>query len=211
MTRRAVLGGGMAVLAAPMLARAATARRFELSRGGSDIGFHTLTAQTSGADLIMDIAIEIRVKVLGLTAYLYEHRNRETWRDGRLVAIEAKTNADGEDDFCRVSRSGDGYEVEGSAFQGRLTGALAPTSYWNHNNFRIDRWISTQSGKPLPVTFETRQAGGDEIWSVAGPDNFATELTYDAAMEWRSCRFDARGTDIVYRETAPGPRLLALL
>ncbi len=205
--------GGLAALAAPSVAWAAGSKRsFELLRGGNDIGFHTLTATETGGDLIMDIVIEIRVKVLGITAYLYEHENRETWRGGELIAIDAKTNADGNDEFCRVARSGEGYKIDGSAFSGDVAGQIAPTSYWNFNNFGVNRWVSTQSGKVLDVVFKNKTtADGGSDWNVTGPDNFETNLVYDASKEWRGCSFDARGTDITYTETAPGPRLLALL
>lgn len=206
------MGGGLAACALPLDAFAAVGKRsFELVRNGDVIGSHTLSPTERGGDLIMDIAIEIRVRVLGITAYRYEHQNRETWTGGRLKAIDAKTNDDGDEEFCRVSQSGDGYDIAGTAFNGPVSGPLAPTSYWNYNNFQTPRWISTQSGKILDMTFRNTTSAAGEVWNVSGPDNFATELAYDRLKEWRGCRFDARGTDIVYRETAPGAQLLALL
>src|SRR5687767_5252865 len=68
---------------------------FKVFRDGDQIGTHTLTARHEGGDLVLDIAVDIKVKVAFITAYRYEQTRREVWRDGRLIAFESKTNDDG--------------------------------------------------------------------------------------------------------------------
>ncbi|MEL6318740.1 MAG: DUF6134 family protein, partial [Pseudomonadota bacterium] len=112
---------------ATALASTGGVRRFEVERDGKSIGFHTISATATDAGLQIDIDIALRIRFLGITAYRYEHQNREIWKDGRLTSLVSKTNDDGTDDFCRLMRDGEVYRVEGSGFTGAHDGAAAPT------------------------------------------------------------------------------------
>jgi hypothetical protein len=50
---------------------------FTVFRDGDPIGTHTLTARHEGGDLVLDIAVDIKVKVAFITAYRYEQTRRE--------------------------------------------------------------------------------------------------------------------------------------
>ena len=101
--RRAFIASGAAALAAPAITFAATnaARRFRVLRDGSDIGVHTISVSRDGADVQVAIDIELKVKILGITAYRYEMSNRETWRDGMLISMVSQSNDDGDEEHER--------------------------------------------------------------------------------------------------------------
>lgn len=222
LTRRAWLaaaGGGLALSALPRFANAATgARRFQVIRDGEDIGWQTIDVST-GADGALHVAIdiELRVKLLGVTAYRYEMRNRETWRDGRLVSMDSRTDDDGDKDFVRVKPAGDALAVEGSAFQGQAPAEAASTTYWSMDFLNRGTWINSQTGVPIAVTAEALGPGGvdtpagriaTERWRVTG-DNLDVTLHY-ADGEWVSVAFDAGGAPAIYIPTDRGADFAAL-
>ena len=198
MRRRDLLGAACAtgitslLPAAPYAAERAQ-RRFRIFRDGSDIGTHTLSATLDDRGFIIEIRIDIAVKILGFTAYSYNLINRETWRDQKLFEVNSRVNDDGTEDFCRVQRDGDELVVSGSRFSGRVDGNAVTTSYY-HPDF-IDRrpWISTQSGKPLEIEIAE---DGTRIFQVSG--ELTTRLHYDARGEWVDVDFDAGGEPGTY-------------
>lgn len=194
MLRRDLLGGlaaSTAFCALPITAAqaASTARReFRIMRDGSDIGRHLLVARRGPDGFEIDIDIEIVVRVLGIAAYRYELRNRETWAGGKLMKLDSETNDDGDRYFARVRRAGDALEVEGTSYRGAAAPIAATTSYFVPDFLERPVWISTQSGAPLSV--KVSPTGGTR-WTVSG--ELETTLIYDDRGEWMGSEFDAGG------------------
>lgn len=146
---------GMAALAAlglgtvPVAGRSAVRDpiRFRALRNGDPIGTHRLQFTEDGGRLTVDIEILFEVKILFLTVYSYRHTNRETWQDGRLVAIETRTDDNG--DRFRVSGRavGDRFEVDGSSGRLSLPADIVPSSYWDESMATRGEWLDTQAGK----------------------------------------------------------------
>ncbi len=207
------LGGGVALaasLAAPGLVLASgAARRFELVREGDVIGTHSLSVAEQGDAVIMTINIDISVRVLGIRVYAYEHENRETWRGGRLVSLESRTNDDGDNAFARVTAKGDALSIAGSSFEGMAPAEIAKVADCPARTLDARPWFSSQSGEVLSLKFDQRTTPKGIECALSG--DVATTLIYDSEKEWRGCRFAARGSDVVYRQTAPGPRFGPLL
>ncbi|MCI4663642.1 MAG: DUF6134 family protein [Neomegalonema sp.] len=209
--RRALLLGGAAALASPVIfgpsaSRAANGqRRFEILRKGKVIGAHTLTSSTRGDVQTMSIRILIQIYILGIRAFVYDHRNTETWEGGALQRLVSSTNDDGDKDFCRLERRGDRLRIAGSSFRGTAPADRAPTSYWRK---APTPWFSSQTGELLKLSLAQRPRAGGERWSVRG--DVDVTLDYDAQGEWRGCSFPARDGEVIrYRQTAPGPRFNA--
>ncbi|MEM7498185.1 MAG: DUF6134 family protein [Pseudomonadota bacterium] len=173
----------------------ARARRvLRILRDGSDIGMHSLTA-THGPDRFeMRIEIDIRVRLLGITAYRYTHENTEVWEGGALAALMTRTNDDGDEYYANLKRAGDVLEIDGSGYSGTAPLNAAPTSYYARPFIDRRPWISTQSGKPLEIDIAT--AGASQTFDVTG--ELTTTLGYNAAGEWVECRFDAGGEPGAY-------------
>ncbi|MDX1541941.1 MAG: DUF6134 family protein [Geminicoccaceae bacterium] len=137
------------LLPSPVLGTSGRPRpiRFQARRDGSPIGTHRLDFREEGDRLIVDIEIAFEVKILFLTVYRYHHTNRETWRNGRLAAIETRTDDDG--DLFRVSGRavGDRFEVDGSSGRLSLPAEIVPSSYWDEAMTTRGQWLDTQAGK----------------------------------------------------------------
>ncbi len=181
-------------------------RDFRILRDGDDIGRHTMIARRDGSRLTVEIDIAIAVKILGITAYRYELKNREVWEDGRIHSIDSRVNDDGDNGFCRVRREADILMVEGSGYSGPAPVDAATTSYWTADFLTRGVWISTQSGQPLTVSAtdqgaETIATGAGDVqaqrWRISG--DLELELWYDAAGDWTANAFDAGGETGRYR------------
>jgi hypothetical protein len=201
MRRRDVLTAGLALgasLALPggAIASEAARREFRILRGDSDIGRHVLSARLTPAGFEMAIDVDIRVKVLGITAYRYTLSNREVWKDGRIVSVTTEVDDDGDANFARIRRTDSGLEVDGSSYSGPVPGDAVTTSYYARPFIDRRPWISTQSGKPLTIDAVEADYRDFDAWRIRG--DLETKLVYDQRGEWVGCVFDASGTEARY-------------
>lgn len=154
LSRRSMVLGLAALAAVRPVAPAAAALRppakdiaFQALRNGTPIGTHKLRFSGDGERLTVDIEIAFSVKFAFFTLYSYHHTNRETWQGGRLVAIETRTDDNG--DRFRVSGRavGDQLEIDGSSGRLTLPGDTVPSSYWNEAMATRGAWLDTQAGR----------------------------------------------------------------
>lgn len=126
---------------------------FDLIRKDDRIGTHRIRFTREGDALHVAIDVDIKVKFLFFTAFTYEHRVRETWRDGRLVALETTTVRNG--DEARVTGRAVGQMFEVTAADGavkRLPADILPTTYWHPRTRSADMLINSQTGEAMDVT-----------------------------------------------------------
>jgi hypothetical protein len=219
LTRRgALLGGAAFTLSAPSLLRAAESaeRRFQVFRGGDEIGAQTTRVRAEGGRAEVEIEVDLAVKILGITAYRYALRSRETWENGLLISLEGETDDDGDVTVAKVRRTDGGLVSEGS-WEGEIPGDAATTTYWTKAFLDRGVWISTQTGKPLDVSVsrdgEERIEGlsGEVLcqrWQVSG--DLPLTLYYDERGEWMGSAFDASGERAQFRAARETGRLAPL-
>ena len=219
-TRRTALGliagGASSLLLAPAARAATAAREFEVLRAGRDIGRHRIVATREGADVRIEVDVELVVRVLGIAAYRYTMRNVETWRDGVLIAGDSDVNDDGRRKRVVSRREGGALMVESPDFTGKAPDPLATTTYFTTAFLDRPTWLSTDSGDLFGVT--ARRSGPATIDTAAGPvactrwavgdgGAFAVDLYYDERGEWMSVGFDAGGEPALYRPRDTASRL----
>ena len=202
----------------PSVAFAETARRqFKIERSGADSGRQEITVDRNGDRLRVSINIDIAVKLLGITAYRYEMSNVETWSNGAVQTISARTRDNGKDAYVEAERTVAGLNIRGSGYTGTVRGDIATTTYWTTAFLKRPVWISTQDGAPFDIT--ARQAGPLQFpttsgsvsatqWQTSGDLELA--LFYDAQGEWVGSEFDAQGTAARFISTGTSDRLSAL-
>ncbi len=178
---------------------------FDVLRGGGSIGSHVLTFSQDGDDLVVDVAIDLRVRIALITAFSYTHRNTERWRDGRVVSIDTVTEDNGRDLQVTGQATEEGFVVEGP--EGRIVAPpdILTTSYWNKGITQVDRALDTQNGiiREFAVTQGPRELIDGDGGRIPGQRfRFDGELNldvwYGAEDEWVSLAFEARGSEIVY-------------
>lgn len=179
---------------------------FRVERGGTPIGTHTIQFTQVGDELHVAIDINLAVSFGPITVFRYAHTNRETWRDGKLVAIETETNDDGRQ-FSVSGRTTDkGFEVTSSE-NGTFTAPenIIPTSYWNPATIEQAQLLDTQRGRIINVEVAettTREALADGVripvreYEMTG--DLKLKLWYSPQMEWLNVIFRARGADVDY-------------
>jgi hypothetical protein len=180
---------------------------FEIYRGSSDIGRHTVAFARDGENLIVTTEIEMKVKIAFITAFRYEHRAREVWRDGRLVALESTTFDDGKTYFVNAVSREDGLWVEGSSGNYLAPSDTIPSSYWNPAILERDAVLNTQKGDLLETDIskigsEPRLVDGRRctVETYRLQSKLSVDIDYCAEDKtWVGLRFAARGAEISYR------------
>lgn len=133
---------------------------FEVLRKDKPMGRHTISVHRDGPDIIADIAIDLKIKFAFVTLFEYTHRNREVWRDNRLVSIETTTYNNGER-FQIAGRAEDaGFRVtNGDGVERMFAADVLPTSYWHPRTPLARALLNTQTGElaevsitPLPAS-----------------------------------------------------------
>jgi len=179
---------------------------FELHRDGNRIGTHTLTFSRRGDDLVVDVAIDIEVKVAFITVFRYEHRNQEIWRDGRLLSLDARTNHDGDHYRVVAKATGDGLQVDGSGGRFTAPADTISTSWWNDAYVRRDQLLDSEKGKMMQAS--TKVVGRGPVEIAGGRSLDATHYrtsgevkvqTWFAQEQWVGMSFIAFDQEVVYR------------
>lgn len=213
-TRRSLLAG----LALPPLLSALPVAwaeplptlEFDILRKDSTIGVHRVTTEPGAEGLQVDIETDIRVRVLGITAYRYRHRAREDWHRSeaglRLVRLSTRTDDDGER-FSVEGRAEDGvFRVEGSKGVQEAPAEIVPGSYWTPLVLQRDELIGTKRGEIVPIRVEARgreaiESAGERVEAARYfiPGDPAVNLWFDDAQRVRRLAFETRGEFIDYR------------
>jgi hypothetical protein len=168
---------------------------FAAFRNGQPIGSHRLSFDRQGDQLVVTTSIDLAVKMLGLTAYRYSHRSRETWNGNDLQSVESSTDDDGKRYALSARREGGRLLVQrqapGAAAASRafLAADILPSTHWNIRQTSQPSLLNSQKGTVDRIGVET--AGREVVRTAAGSIE-ATRYRYqgDVRMDqW----FDARG------------------
>ncbi len=179
-------------------ARADAPIGFSIERGGEPIGHHRVTFErAANGDLIANVDIAIQVRIAFITVFRYSHRARETWRDGRLVALDARTDDDGRRSVVRARATAEGLEIDGPEGRFVAPADILPTSYWRRDTVQRRQLLDTQAGRIVDVA--VRRVGEGQ-WRISGDLDFTIGYAPDGA--WSGMSFTVRGASITY---APGP------
>lgn len=129
--------------------------RFAASVDGSRLGSHRFEIRTDGGQRRVTSEANFQVSVFFVTAYEYKHRNRETWRNGCLATMEAKTDDNG--DKSEVSAAPLSPPVAGVRVTTRAEseeaakdyqGCLGSFAYWDLEFLRkAKRVLNAQTGE----------------------------------------------------------------
>jgi hypothetical protein len=135
---------------------------FKVYRNGSPIGHHRFRFERDGDVLVVRINIELIVRLAFIPVYRYEHESRETWVNGRFVALESKTHDNGRDHRVSARLVGDALEIRGTAGVLSAPAGTRPGSHWNAANLREKLLIDTQFGSLNAVDVEYPNVGSSD-------------------------------------------------
>lgn len=180
---------------------------FTVLRNGEPVGSHVLRFQANSDDsLQVSTETNVVVKMALIPVYRFEHRGREVWKDGHLVALTSETNDDGTHHALKVADDGGGLAVNGDGNVTRLPGDTLPASLWNSGTVTRASLLNTLDGHAMAV--HIADLGGDQVavnghnvparhYAMTG--DLARELWYDTAGTLVQVRFKAKdASDIQY-------------
>jgi len=203
-------GGRGAATAAPGPSRLPAALppavRFDVLRGNDTIGSHQVDFQGNINDFSVRTRIDIAVRLLGVTVFVFRHDSTEQWRNGRLQTFESKTTDDDSEFFVSGRATADGFSISHRKGSELAPADIMVASYWTPSIAQQTQLIDPQRGRLKPQQL----LGTDSLQvPVAGKPVQTTRyrvtgvtegwVAYDAGGRWLAAVVRKKGTDIVYR------------
>lgn len=116
--------------AAPAVAAERETRTFQITIDNKPAGQYVMTiARQDDGTEIMTAQADVRVSYLVYT-YKYTLRATETWKDGRLFALESTSNDDGKKFVVSAAADAEGLRVRVNGQEGRARPDVWLTTYW---------------------------------------------------------------------------------
>lgn len=159
-------------------------------RKGDDIGTHVINFEKKGDTLKVTTTTRIAVKVLFVTAYKFTFDCTETWKAGKLVALDDHTNDNGDKHAVSVAQK-DGKLV--LTVDGKAQDIPADTmtgSWWNEKLTGRKELLDVLTGKIESVTI--KKVGSEKV-KVAGADVAADHYEVTGGLQ-RNLWYKADGT-----------------
>jgi hypothetical protein len=222
-TRRAVLGAALLGAAATVLLTAAPHRmargastplvprtpppaiRFDVIRAGRPIGRHEVDFRTVPNGYAVRTSIDIAVRILGVTVFVYRHTGTETWVGGRLSAFDSETQDDDSAFFVVGRATADGFLITHRKGSETAPADIMVGSYWTREIALRPLLIDPQRGR-----LKDQQLLGTDTLQImaAGTEVTATRyhlsgvtngwVAYDDRGHWLAAELKKKGSDILY-------------
>ncbi len=187
----------IAILMAPFLAGIAGAQQlqpitFHIMRKGDDIGTETISFDKKDSLLNVNIKIRIAVKVLFVDAYRFTFDGSETWQDARLIALNDRTNDNGEkhDVSVTLDENTDKLKLTADSVSEEIPSDTMPGSWWNFALIGRKQLLDVLTGKMESVT--VKKIGTEKI-KVGGTDVSADHYQVSGGLE-RNLWYKSDGT-----------------
>ncbi|MCP5155289.1 MAG: hypothetical protein H6983_14055 [Ectothiorhodospiraceae bacterium] len=204
---------GLALFVACAAAQAAGipptgALEFTVLRNGSEVGHHSVVFSHQGdrVDVAVRTSVNVKIPLVGISVYHFEHEGRESWRDGSLVALTSTTDDDGTAHSLDVRRESEGLVVRSDVTEHTSGPGAIPASLWNPALVQQTALLNTLDGTMMPVTVadlgaESITVHGQPVqarhYAVSG--GLARDVWYDSAGVLVQVRFKAKDdSDIQY-------------
>ena len=167
---------------------------FIASLNDKPIGEHRFNMTGSGDEQRMVSEANFNVKFLGISAYRYQHKAVEKWRNNCLTEMVSKTDDDGKVMRVRTEADGNaGLTVFTDDTAGLpVPGCVMSFAYWNPVFQTQTRLLNAQTGKPEKVQITRAGDGQIEVrgqtttatrWRIAGA-TVPIDVWYSAAGDW---------------------------
>ncbi|ANO51210.1 DUF6134 family protein [Woeseia oceani] len=181
---------------------------FRVSLDGSVIGTHQFQLDEYGESLQLTSMATFDIKFMFFTAYRYRHENSETWADGCLDEIQARTVTNGRTEKVIGEREQGAFVVENDGVQTRLPNCVMSFAYWNPDFLQQPRLLNPQTGEYLDVSVTSlpnatlqvrgeRQQARHYRLTAKGVD---VELWYSQEGEWLALQSIAGGDRVIRYE-----------
>lgn len=181
MIRRRIIA--LLIASLPVAALAQPAEwRFQVFLNDKPIGYHRFSVENDGRAQVLTTEASFDVKLLFITAFRYRHENTETWRDGCLQSMDARTDSNGKQLDVTGELRETSFAVTHSGGILVLDECVQSFAYWNPSILDAERLLNSQTGEYEKV--EIRRDAVDQV--VVG----------DTTVEAERYTLSAKGGDI---------------
>ena len=201
------------LLACSSLAQATTTNlTFDVFLGNDPIGFHRVSIEDLPDGRRVRVEAAMKVRFLFFTAFRYHHVADERWRDDCILALETRTNNDGDRLQVAAEPLTDALEIDTGKERTRLEGCVRTFAYWAPDLLDSEFLLNTQNGNyepvrltelaPGPFEFNGRLYGARHYRLDVG-DKASIDLWYGEDDSWQALRTtvaDGRVLNYVRRE-----------
>jgi hypothetical protein len=181
--------------------------RFAITRNGDQIGTHSIEINRAGPEISVNIATDLVVKVLFVTAYRFQHMASERWVNGRHVALDSTTDNNGTRHQVSIVMKTSGLEMAADGKASRVDRNIMPASLWNPELMRRTAMLDAQDGDILPLSVVDQ--GMDELTIEARTvkahhytikSRFSQDVWYDEQQRLVQAKLIGRdGSVILYK------------
>lgn len=160
--RRRLLGAGLAFAGLALCPRPLRAVEdlidFDVRIAGSSIGHHRLSFAPVGEELRVTVDVEMRVRMLFVTAFDYRQRTEERWLGERLLEFRSETVDGDNHDRVTAEAGPDGLQVESRRFGSRTLAAdtWPTTAFWRPAAIERTRFLDAARGDVREVVISAR-------------------------------------------------------
>lgn len=185
-----------------------SSRRFSVLYKGARIGAHTIGYSPATGEIRVSTEIHLLVKVAFFTAFAFDHRSEETWRDGRLASLDSETLEHGETLHVHGVATPDGFRVQSKSGPAIVSAqTLTSNSLWTPAVLEQKTLVDAQHGGVIGVS--ARRLADEQI--VVGASQvpvtrytfitpyLAGNIWYDAQDLWVRGEFERDGAKIQYQ------------
>lgn len=186
------MGAGSALACEPPESPAAYVINHETH---GDIGTHVLTFRCDGDKLIVETEVDVKVKILFVTAYKRRAQLREVWENDRLISYDAKTDDNG--DLYETTARVEGDRMIVAGVEDTVSAPLDTVSTHPWNVAAVDRPLifGQRDGRIRKVQVEP---AGWQTLEIAGQPQKAQKFVVRGDLE-RELFYDADGTWLQWR------------
>jgi len=184
---------------------------FDIYRNNKHIGTHIFSFKKSGDEIAVESEIKFKIKKLGIVLYEYHAEGVETYKDGKLIKFNSKTDQNGKNKYVNIIFGNNEYTIDGSSYKGTAPVEYLIGTWWNHSIVKAKAQISAVSGRIIKqkVEFlgnETIKFGEKEYNTLhfnfsstdkklAKDKKLNTDVWYDEkTLNWVKASFKKKGT-----------------
>ncbi|MBL8266791.1 DUF6134 family protein [Steroidobacter sp.] len=198
----------LSIAAVPQTALANRSWDFRVFLGDKEIGSHRFELLEQGNQRQLTSEAHMKVKLLFVTAYTYDHHDVEQWNGDCLSTLASSTDDNGKKHRVSAQRQGSATVVQTLQGSQRLGECLLTFAYWNPAMLQQTQLLNSQDGEYVGVKIKDAGADSIVVRGVNTParryelrsDKLSIDLWYSERQEWLALESKTeRGQKLIYR------------
>jgi hypothetical protein len=180
--------------------------RFAITRNGEQIGTYAIEINRNGPEISVAVVTDLEVKVMFFTAYRLQHAENERWVNGKLVALNSKSDNNGTRHAVSATAKGTALELTVDGKATMIDPNVMLENFWNPQLLKRPAMLNTQDGQVTPVSVSD---GGEEDLTINAQvvrahhytvnSKFSQDVWYDAQSRLVQAKFlGSDGSVIMY-------------